>query len=182
MPLSFRMFSLLAGIGLPTSAGLPIRFDQKLRTQLGSQSKASSLAFSCKVFAALLLTAACTAASYAESPTDLELYGRSSLAGLHSHPLTSEGRKLEAAEESINRRRAAIKAWLACREGADVPENLDRQIQEEVGEVLWSGNITVGDEWRRIRAARHALEKLEQRKLAAERLYEGAGKSFPCRG
>ena len=102
------------------------------------------------------------------SQTDLDLYGSSSLAGMHDHPLGFEGHKLEVAERKIGRRRAVIRAWLVDREGAATLDQLDKDIDDSVYQVSWTGTRSLDDEWRGIHLARQNLKELERRKRLAE--------------
>ena len=99
------------------------------------------------------------------SLTDLELYASTSLVGVHSHPIGFEGRKIEAAERDINRRRAFLREWLAIREGALALDELDKENAEG---VLWIRGPSVEDEWNTIRLARKNLRELERRKRITE--------------
>lgn len=100
-----------------------------------------------------------------EAPqTNLALYGASSLAGLHSHPSGTEGRRLDAAERKLNRRRAVIRDWLVLMEGAETLDQLDKKIEDEVHGIYWVRGPTVREEWRQIRTAKKFLKELERRK------------------
>jgi hypothetical protein len=118
--------------------------------------------------AGLALLAVEAVAASDDPLTDMQLYAASSLTGIHAHPIGSDGKRLEAAEDNLNRRRAIIRDWLAKREGSEAVDELDDYLSQTANEVLWSGAVSLEEEWQRIREVRHALQKLERRKRATE--------------
>ena len=101
--------------------------------------------------------------------SDIDLYLASSLMGLHSHPLGSDGRRIERAERIINRRRSAIRPWLVAREGEEAIVRLEREMEEGLDSVSWVRGPTEAEEWANIARARTNLVRLERRRHRAER-------------
>jgi len=115
----------------------------------------------------MLFLTSCTHTS--RSPdTDLELYGSSSLAGLHAHPIGVEGRKLEDAERKLGLRRAIIRKWLVARAGVTTLEKMDKDIADQAHDVYWIGSPSMDEEWRNIWSAKRDLRELERRKRLVE--------------
>ena len=113
---------------------------------------------------ASMLLAGC-ATSHGGVSNELGLYYASYMMGPHSHPLGPEGRKLDSAEMDLQRRRDAMRAWLTACHGIETIDKLDENIEESVESTEWLTNISLNDEWRRIRKIRHNIEKLERQKL-----------------
>ena len=105
----------------------------------------------------------------ARPPTDLELYMESDLSGLHSHPIGLAGVHLTRAERRIGRRRAAIRPWVAAREGEARLAEVEAETASAVHDVYWTHGPTEAEEWAAIQRARRALGRLESRRRRLER-------------
>jgi hypothetical protein len=120
--------------------------------------------------AAVLLTVGVAAGAYGAEPrSDLDLYMSSLLAGIHSHPVGLEGRRLERAERALDRRRATIREWLVSRLGEAAVAEQEAALHEEVSSVYWVRGPTLDEEWAWIGRARRNLGRLERRRRQAQR-------------
>ena len=115
------------------------------------------------------LTLAAAAHGGEPPPSDLDLYASSMLAGLHSHPVGLEGRRLDRAERALARRRASLRAWLVTRIGEAPVAQVENDIQEEVESVYWTRGPTLEEEWDNIARASRILSRLERRRRRAQR-------------